>query len=166
MQITDNEHWNSEPEVGAYLAALIKMTRASHVLEVGYFKGRTTQQILNALPHPGLYHGVDIIEAPQVKEPKGRIVEFYQGDSKEMLKELNKSFYDLVFVDSEHHWDHILPEFKAVEQLVVPGGVIAYHDSIHIADVKRLMEYAKQWRYNAVTLNTTEGRGLTLLQRL
>lgn len=164
---TDNHEWNSEPEVGEFLASLIKMTRASHVLEVGYFKGRTSAMLINALPKPGLYHGIDLNEdAPEIKEPKGRVIEFIKGDSLVELAKLNTAYYDLIFVDSAHHWEHILPEFKLVEKLIAPNGVIAYHDSIHIEDVKRLMGYANQYRYSIVTLNTTEGRGLTLLQRI
>ena len=74
--------------------------------------------------------------------------------------------FDFIFVDGDHSWKNILPEFKEVERVIAKGGVIAYHDSIHLPDVKELMKYAAHYKYNVVTLNTSEGRGLSILQRL
>ena len=50
--------------------------------------------------------------------------------------------------------------------MIKPGGIMAYHDTIHIPDVKKLMEYAADYNYNVITLNTSEGRGLSLIQKL
>jgi cephalosporin hydroxylase len=68
-------------------------------------------------------------------------------------------------VDGDHSWASILPEFKLVEKLVARGGVIVYHDTIHLEDPKKLVEYASHFKYNNVTLNTTEGRGISILHR-
>ena len=73
--------------------------------------------------------------------------------------------FDFIFVDGDHSWANILPEFKEVERIIKPGGIIAYHDTIHIADVKKLMEYAAHFNYHVITLNTSEGRGLSLIQK-
>ena len=72
--------------------------------------------------------------------------------------------FDFIFVDGDHSWDNILPEFKEIERVIKPGGVIAYHDTIHIPDVKKLIEYVNHYKYNTITLNTSEGRGLSLIQ--
>jgi predicted O-methyltransferase YrrM len=74
--------------------------------------------------------------------------------------------FDLIFVDGDHSWANILPEFKEAERMIKPGGIMAYHDTIHIADINKLMEYAAQCNYNVITLNTSEGRGLSLIQKL
>jgi cephalosporin hydroxylase len=68
-------------------------------------------------------------------------------------------------VDGDHSYDHVLSEFYLVEKLVSNGGVIVYHDTIHLEGPKRLVEYATQYNYKNVTLNTTEGRGLSILHR-
>jgi len=165
MQITDTI-WNSEPEVGQFLAALIKMHKVQTVLEVGVFEGKTSLPIIEALPKDGLYHGIDVEDLRTVFSKRKDIVnDFILGSSLDILPTLNHSHYDLIFVDSMHYWDHIMPEFKFVEPLLAKGGIIAYHDSIHIVDVDRLMKYAKSWGYSIVTINTPEDRGLTLLQR-
>jgi predicted O-methyltransferase YrrM len=74
--------------------------------------------------------------------------------------------FDFIFIDGDHSWENILPEFKEVERVIAQGGIIAYHDTIHIPDVKKLMEYVAHYNYNVITLNTSEGRGLSLIQKL
>lgn len=160
--------WNSEDEVGRFIASLIKMNKAKTVLEVGVFEGETSKHIINAMPKGGYYCGIDVEDFrtdKKVFERKGVAIDFVLEDSKEALLSLNNNYFDVVFVDSAHHWEHILPEFKLVEKVVAESGVIIYHDSIHIPDVSRLMEYAKHYGYNVVTLNTTGDRGLSLLRK-
>lgn len=163
--------WNSEPEVGGFIAALIKMTKAKTVLEVGTFEGETSQAIIEALPKGGYFVSVDIEDfrtdaAKKAFNTKGKVCDFLLGSSHDLLKGLKKKHFDVIFVDAAHHWEHILPEFKLVEGLVSDKGVMLYHDSIHIADVAELMRYAHLYKYNVVTLNTTGERGLSLLQKL
>ena len=170
IKMNERHEWNSEIEVGEFLASLIKMTKAKTVLEVGVFEGETSKYMISALPKASWFVGVDIEdfrtdENKKKFEAKGKAIDFILGDSKEVLKDLQKKYFDVIFVDSAHYWEHILPEFKEVEGLISEGGVIVYHDSIHIADVAELMRYAKKYNYNVITLNTTDGRGLSLLKR-
>lgn len=163
--------WNSEEEVGEFIGALIRMTKAKAVLEVGVFEGETSKHMIEAMPKGSWFVGVDIEDLRTYENKKfftpvkGKAIDFIKGDSKEVLKTLQKKYFDVIFVDSAHHWEHILPEFKIVENLVSDSGVIVYHDSRHIPDVSRLMDYAKQYGYNVISLNTTEDRGLTLLRK-
>jgi predicted O-methyltransferase YrrM len=123
------------------------------------------------MPKGSWFVGVDIEDyrSEQNKKKfapvKGKAIDFILGDSKKVLKTLQKKYFDVIFVDSAHHWEHILPEFKIVEDLISDNGVIVYHDTIHIHDVSELMKYAKLYGYNVVTLNTTEDRGLSLLRK-
>jgi hypothetical protein len=59
----------------------------------------------------------------------------------------------------------VLQEFKIIEKLVSRGGVIILHDTIHLEGPKNLVEYAANYGYKNITLNTTEGRGLSILHR-
>lgn len=164
----ERHEWNSEDEVGLFLASLIKMNKARAVLEVGVFEGETSKHIIKAMPKGGYYCGIDIEDFrtdKKIFESKSVAIDFVIEDSKEALLSLNNNYFDVIFVDSAHHWEHILPEFKLVEKLIANTGVIAYHDSIHIPDVVKLMDYAKHYGYNVVTLNTTGDRGLSLLRK-
>ena len=159
--------WNSEVDVCEFIGALIKMIGAKTVLEVGVFEGETAVKMIEALPQGGYYAGIDINDHRNHKLERGGVAtDFILGESINVMKGMPEKHFDFIFVDGDHSWQNILPEFKEVERVIAKGGIIAYHDSIHIHDVKELMRYANHYKYNVVTLNTSEGRGLSILQRL
>ena len=158
--------WNSEPDVCQFIGSLINMTGAKAVLEIGVFEGETSIKMIEALPVGSYYVGIDINDYRKHKLGKpGVAVDFILGESINVLKTMPENHFDFIFVDGDHSWENILPEFKEIERVIKPGGVIAYHDSIHIADVKKLIDYAHHYKYNTITLNTSEGRGLSIIQR-
>lgn len=158
--------WNSEPDVCQFIGSLINMTGAKAVLEIGVFEGETSIKMIEALPVGSYYVGIDINDYRKHKLGKpGVAVDFILGESINVLKTMPENHFDFIFVDGDHSWENILPEFKEIERVIKPGGVIAYHDSIHLPDVKKLIEYAHHYKYNTITLNTSEGRGLSLIQR-
>jgi predicted O-methyltransferase YrrM len=165
--------WSSEIEVGKTIASLIRLTNAISVMEVGVFHGETSKTILESMPKASHYVGVDIEDLRQgdalasfkQASERGVVAEFIKGDSKQVLKQFAGHKFDIVFVDSMHHWSHILPEFMHAINVVRSGGLLIYHDSEHIADVKRLMNYATTKRFKKIDLTTPGKRGLTLLQR-
>jgi O-methyltransferase len=169
--MTESNHvWNSEPEVGETLAALIKLTRAKTVLEIGVFQGQTSKAMIEALPESGQFIGIDI-EDLRLEENKAdwknkrKSIDFVKGDSHKVLKSLPRYHFDLIFVDAAHHWEHILPEFKLVEHLVSLGGIVVYHDAMHIQDVSNLMKYASHYNWGVSVMKTPELRGLAILSR-
>lgn len=159
--------WNSEPDVCELIGSLIKMTGAANVLEIGVFEGETSVKMIEALPYGGKYTGIDINNyLKHDLNSFGAETEFILGESIKVMQSMKPNSFDFIFVDGDHSWANILPEFKQVERVIKKGGIIAYHDSIHLPDVKELMKYAAHYKYNVVTLNTSEGRGLSILQRL
>jgi predicted O-methyltransferase YrrM len=162
--------WNSEDEVGQFLASLVRMSKYKTILEVGVFEGETTQHLIKSLPKGGQYVGIDIndyrTDATKLYMAEGgKSIDFILGNSHNELGKLPSNHFDLIFVDGDHSWASILPEFKLVEKLVSRGGVIVYHDTIHLSDPKRLVEYAAHYNYNTTTLNTPEGRGISLISK-
>jgi predicted O-methyltransferase YrrM len=158
--------WNSEVDVCQYIGSLINMIQAKTVLEIGVFEGETSIKMIEALKTGGYYAGLDINDYRKHKlEKPGVAVDFKLGESIGLLKGFPANHFDFIFVDGDHSWANILPEFKEVERVLASGGILAYHDSIHIEDVKKLMQYAAHYNYNVITLNTSEGRGLSILQR-
>lgn len=158
--------WNSEIDVCQFIGSLIKMNGYKNVLEIGVFEGETSVKMIEALPIGGKYTGIDINDYRKLDFNKaGKGWNFILGESIKVLANMPEDHFDFIFVDGDHSWENILPEFKEIERVIKPGGVIAYHDTIHIADVKKLIEYANHYKYNTVTLNTSEGRGLSLIQR-
>jgi predicted O-methyltransferase YrrM len=161
--------WESEHEVGMLLAALIKTSGFNSVLDLGTYTGKTTDAMLQALPENGSIISVDIEDhrGEVFKEICGfdTRIKYVLGDSIETCKNLYGQKFDLIFVDTVHEWSYALPEFKAIELLINKGGILAYHDSIKFEGIERLMNYAKVFGYNAVTINTPAANGLTLLQK-
>jgi predicted O-methyltransferase YrrM len=168
--VVTRHEWNSEDECGLFLAALIKMAKYSTVLEVGVFEGETSQHLINALPKGGHFVGIDIKDyrtnaTKAAMTSKGKAIDFVLGNSLEELNKLPSGHFDLIFVDGDHSWDNLVNEFKLVEKLLSNNGVIAYHDTIHLEGPRKLVEYAANYDYKFITLNTTEGRGISILQR-
>ena len=162
--------WNSEDECGAFLAALVKMSKYRSVLEIGVFEGETSQHLINALPQGGQYIGIDINDyrtnaTKAAMTSGGKSIDFILGNSLDELSKLPSNHFDLIFVDGDHSWEHIIQEFKLVEKVIARGGVIAYHDTIHLEGPRKLVEYAAHYGYKNTTLNTTEGRGLSIIHR-
>lgn len=162
--------WNSEDECGAFLAALVKMSKYRSVLEIGVFEGETSQHLINALPRGGQYIGIDINDyrtnaTKASMTSGGKSIDFILGNSLEELSKLPSNHFDLIFVDGDHSWEHIVKEFKLVEKVIARGGVIVYHDTIHLEGPRMLVEYAESFGYKNTTLNTTEGRGLSIIHR-
>ena len=157
--------WNSEPDVCQFIGSLIKMNGYKNILEIGVFEGETSVKMIEALPIGGKYTGIDINDYIKLDFNKaGKGWNFILGESIKVLANMPEHHFDFIFVDGDHSWENILPEFKEIERVIKPGGVIAYHDTIHIPDVKKLIEYVNHYKYNTITLNTSEGRGLSLIQ--
>jgi predicted O-methyltransferase YrrM len=164
---TPRHGWNSEADVCEFIGSLIKMQGAKTVLEIGVFEGETSVKMIEALPIGGYYAGIDINDHRKHKLERGGVaVDFILGQSIPVMKSMPANHFDFIFVDGDHSWANILPEFKELERIIAKGGIIAYHDTLHIPDVSELMRYVNHYKYNVVTLNTSEGRGLSILQKL
>jgi predicted O-methyltransferase YrrM len=162
--------WNSEDECGLFMASMIKMSKYMTVLEIGVFEGETSQHLINALPQGGQFVGIDIVDhrtelTKAAMNTGGKSIDFMLGNSLDELGKLPKKHFDLIFIDSLHDFDHVMKEFKLAEHLVSNGGVIVLHDTIHLEGPLKLVEYAAHYKYKNVTLNTTEGRGLSILHK-
>lgn len=165
--------WNSEHEVAVFLASLVRLTKARSVLEVGVFEAMTTVEIIAALPKGGLFVGIDIEDYITLENrakmkaatDRGVVVDLFLDNSLSKMKDLPKNHFDLIFIDGNHEYSHVIEEFKLAERLVTQNGIIAFHDSIHIEGVKKVVEYAGSWNYKFINLNTPEGRGLALVMK-
>jgi len=161
--------WESETEVGNLLAAIIKLAGFKSVLDLGTLEGKTTDLMLQALPADGTLTTVDIQDHrsdtfKEICDIDSR-VKYIIGDSIKTCTKLKGQKFDLVYIDTVHEYSYALPEFKAIEQLINAGSVLAYHDTIKFPGVAKLIKYAQLHNYNAVTLNTPNANGLTLLQK-
>jgi len=162
--------WSSEDECGLFMASLIKMSNYKTVLEIGVFQGETSRHLINAIPLGGQFVGIDINDyrtdlTKAAMSVGGKSIDFILGNSLNELKNLPHGHFDLIFVDGDHSINHVLQEFRLIEKLVAKGGVMVYHDTLHLEGPSKVVKFTSNYRYKSVTLNTPEGRGISIIHR-
>ena len=118
---------------GSFLAFLVQISGAKHVLELGTLNGATTLAIAEKLPSDGRIATIERDEEMLAiarkfwshTEHVGKIIAIC-GDAKEMLRQLVGIKFDIVFVDANKesyptYWELALP-------LVNQGGLIVVDD--------------------------------------
>lgn len=160
---------SSEPEVARTLFVLARLLAAARVVEVGVFRGYTSQFLAAAVaPHGGELHLVDLSEAA-LAEAAGRAGKYpgcrvarHRGlstDAGVLAAVPNEC--DLVFLDADHSEAGVVAELGAWLPKVRPGGVLAVHDSVNIGGVCRAVNRFTP-THPALTVATSRGSGLTL----
>ena len=97
---------------------------------------------------------------------KGKKVKFIFGDSLIELAKLPKMSSDFIFLDGDHRYNYVKNEFKLSQKLLTHNGIICIHD-YYSSGVKSWVDYISQFnRYQVLTFNTSENRGLALIKRL
>lgn len=166
MNLDTFEHpYNTEQKCSEFIGSLVAMTGAKVVIEVGIFEGRTSLELIKALPKGGKLILIDLndnrCDALKSACSKRKDVEFIQGDSIEVLRSLKGVKADLIFYDSVHEYGRQIVEFKAGEGVSHDKTMHAFHDSIHLPQIKAFVDWMRRW-YDVVNLNTPEGRGLAV----
>lgn len=169
MSMKENRHaWNSEIEVCKFVGVLASMIKARNILEIGVFEGETAKEILLNKDKSANYFGIDITDYRKEDVKKlfnEHKAELIIGRSIDVLKTFNSKKFDLVFVDGDHSWEYVLPEFKEVERVLATNGVIVYHDALHMDGPRKITSYAKFYGYNVVFLKTPEMRGISIISK-
>ena len=127
--------------------------------EVGVWKGKTSEKVLEARPNLFLY-AVDKWQQPDSESayeqsgdkkalmpqaefdaareramerlaPYHDRVRILQGDSVVMAAEIEDESLDWVFLDGDHSQDSVLRDLHAYYPKVKPGGLVAGHDWAH-----------------------------------
>lgn len=115
------------------------------LMEIGVFQGVTTC-VLRAAMHPqGLLIGVDpffknrlgicfykLIALREIAKVANGKVKFLEMTSAHVSKEEwdgKENGLDFLFVDGDHSWDGIEGDWHGFKHLIVPGGIVALHDS-------------------------------------
>jgi predicted O-methyltransferase YrrM len=164
----DFHPWDSETEVGEFLAKLIELHGCKTALEIGIFRGITTMQLINKVK--GGYTGVDL-EDHRLDFVKKQFEDtgawFIQNDSLTVLKAFvnEQRHYDFIFIDSFHSYEQVSQEFALCKNIINKNGLIGFHDSILHEGVKRFIDELKvrqkELNIEVITFNTpdVEGRG-------
>ncbi|MDE6011090.1 MAG: O-methyltransferase [Muribaculaceae bacterium] len=144
-------HWQ-----GRLLKMLTEMIRPSRVLELGTFTGYATLCIAEGMAACGIAESaeancrgtIDTIEIFDENEdflrdvfarfPEGERINLIIGDALEILPALDRSGYDLIFIDADKRF---YPEYlRLCKPLLTPGGYIIADNTLwdgHVTDPAR-----------------------------
>jgi predicted O-methyltransferase YrrM len=89
-----------------------------------------------------------------------KYVELIHSDSVEFLKNAPKNYYDLIFIDTSHSFEHTVAEIELSTEKFDPAGYIFLHDTRQIG-VKNAIDYFVQKNplFIHTEFNTVAGLG-------
>ncbi|MCB9844838.1 MAG: class I SAM-dependent methyltransferase [Phycisphaeraceae bacterium] len=174
-----SDYGSVEVEVGRLWHALVMLLRPRTVLETGTYFGYSTCCIAAALRDLGGPRRIITID-PQAREHLWRgsdlepLIEWMPMRSQEAAPRLAGTEFDLLVLDSDHHYQTVMEELVVFEPMLRPGGAILLHDSLYfdgVGQAVRAME--SNPRFECVTLDSprTHGRprcrrpGVTLVRK-
>ncbi len=121
------------PEVGAFLGFLVRLTKATEILEVGTFTGYSTLSMALALDNGGNITTIDVegdwvsmaqehFEASGLKNHIHQIIGSADRALAKLIRDVGRDHYDLAFVDADKLNTDLYYEYAL--QLVRPGGLV------------------------------------------
>lgn len=112
------------------MVALVEELDASNILELGTRTGVSTVAWLHALTGRGFLTSVDLDGQPPIGDHNHWT--FIQGDDTDpdIITRLTRlAPFDIIFIDTSHHYAHTIQELDIYRPLVRPGGRIVLHDT-------------------------------------
>jgi predicted O-methyltransferase YrrM len=157
---------SNNANVCEFIGSLIKLNNPKNVLEIGVSEGATTKEILKALSPEAVYIGIYVKDSRdlELKELMNED-QFKLIDSISFLKAQQKETFDFVFVDGDTNWAYMFQEFKLIEHSIAKDAIIIYYNTKHFDGPRKLVQYAAHYKYRAVTLNTFDLKGLSILHK-
>lgn len=117
-----------------FIEALIIMTDAYQILELGMYTGFSTLHMIRAIcGKPGAKvvsidcqpaHGREFFALPEIAP----WFEFVQGWTPEAIYTLKPRVFDIAFIDSDHSLFHTQRELQALMEVTRSGSFILLHD--------------------------------------
>lgn len=159
------DYGSVEVEVGRLWYAMVLLLRPKFVLETGTYFGYSTCMIAAGLRDLGDDRLVTTID-PEERDHLwmgtrlAPYVRWIKARSQDAAEELAGSKFDLLVLDSDHHYNTIIDELRLYEPMLRKGGCILLHDTLFFdgvgAAVKQLQNNPK---FEVVTLPSPRTHG-------
>jgi predicted O-methyltransferase YrrM len=127
---------------GRLLKMMVRMIRPKRILELGTFTGYSALCLAEGLPEGGRLDTIEIDDELEdmIREnfsstPIGNRIHLHIGDAKEVLKEIQKESFDLVFIDANKR--EYVEYYDIVFPYVAKGGFIIADNTLwdgHVVD--------------------------------
>ncbi|GEM_PF-1903649 len=117
------------------LYSLTRLIRPKVAVEIGTAKGNAAIAIGQALKDNG--HGIlytidpedqHLVHIAIRKSGLRKWIKYIVDYSYNIIPKLGLEKFDLVFIDGDHRYEHVLKDFNLIKDLITPGGVIVFHD--------------------------------------
>lgn len=173
-------YWAVELEVGRFYYWFVCLTRPRYVLETGTNGGYSTSMLASALKtldNEARLLSIDLVRMHHLfaDTDVADLVQFVQADTAVLDPiALGYPHFDLMVLDSGHHYGCIATELHRFEPHLKAGGYMLLHDSLYFDGVGLAVEQLmRNPRFEVVTLETprTHGRpgsrrpGLTVVRK-
>jgi predicted O-methyltransferase YrrM len=153
---------------------LSKSIKAKTAIEVGIYRGAGSHYLAEALSENGggELHLVEIsskyLSDVQKKLAKNKlkikvIPHLGRSDSPNILSALPHA--DIVFLDADHTYPCVKPDFENYWPLINKGGVMIIHDTVMWPGTRQLANELFKKGYPITTLATNGGAGISLIQK-
>jgi predicted O-methyltransferase YrrM len=186
------------PPVGRFLYSFARCHRPKLALETGCFIGYSSLCIAQAMEENGFghLHSFDLfMERPGLESPVigpcadslqvarahaqraglSHRVTFHKGDSAPKIREQfgdRTAVFDLAFIDGDHTVRGCLADWREVDRLMQPGGIVLFHDTVPDKSgwvgpgylIEELRRHAPG-EYHAVNIPSPEGYGIGIVQK-
>ena len=140
-------------EQGSMINKIMRSAKVARSLEIGFAYGFSTIWIIDALMNKADSHhtAIDPFEKSHWKGVGLKLVEKlnssvnFQWESEYSIHSLSKFIqekkcFDFIFIDGNHRFDDVLVDFYLSDQLIEPGGIIAF-DDMWMLSIKRVAEF-------------------------
>ncbi len=90
---------------------------------------------------------------------KEGVAVFHVADDLECLSRFDDAYFDWIYIDSSHKYDHTKKELELARRKVKPGGIIAGHDwhadptHVHHGVYRAVREFCRQYGWKIVRLD-------------
>lgn len=125
------------------LIDLINTNGYKKIAEIGVFRGKTTRKVLEACDI-GRYLAVDPITYKSLSRylAKNWKVQYVALTSKEVAEELADNYFDLVFLDALHDYDHVIEDIELWQPKIREGGILCGDDynQAHCEGIKQAVD--------------------------
>lgn len=170
-----NAETSVTPHEIAILCAIVRLTGAKKILEIGTYDGRTALNLAANAPGDGTvttmdlppdwnhglaidvpHHAVNATGVPPTSlkyrdTPYAHKVRQVYGDSAVLDWSTLGGMFDLIFIDGCHSYDYVMSDTSKALNTVRPGGLVIWHDYGMIEDVsKGVDEIARRIEVRAI----------------
>ena len=152
-----------EAEVGNFYYSLVRLIKPEYILETGSARGYSTCCLASALEqnHRGIIYTIDPLNIEHFwdySSLRKRII-WIRDVSQNAFPHVQNLTFDILVLDSDHHYETIMSELILYEPLLKSGGYILIHDCLFFDGVGlAVQQLIENERFQVIISATPPGK--------